>query len=796
MACKPKSQLRMADGGELMRRFANRQPVRMIDGTPENMAQNRVPMSAQDQGAFNSLQNTGYVKPEAAPAPTTDPGRRERMLAAGQRTQTFQPMMGGISFQPSQSLPLTLRDGGTVPGKGSGDKIPALYEPGEFVVSNDMLDARPGLREQLHDLRGDVLAAKGKTVEEADAQAVKGGTLRAASGSPTDWMSRNLQGQRMTPAPTPMQSMADSLRTPPPVAAATQQARSMPPNSGPQNAPPGYRAGQSAGKGVMQAAKFAGKVAPALGVAIEAGDVYDVAKGPNTTKIDVGTQAAEGISKLAGATAGGLAGAAAGGPFAPLTGLAGGVAGYYAPELATKALRWATGQDTASPIDRVRTQQTAQAALPVPTAQLAQSAQAASAPVSTAQPAPGPQAVTPEDHTASDRLINSAFYNRPRTGMIPGGVDQNGLKYGETWDEGNMNTLRMDGSSLKKYNAGLAERGAGIQVTKDANGQLRLSNSTDPEKMRYVGADGSPTNQYERTGQYAQGMQQLEAARATLRNPDGSNWSARDNATMAANLRDGRDPYQGTSRGEREEDRIPAVGEFGHNRAVAAKLAKEQNATVRRGQDIQSADSRYGHELSTEVSRDRLRYDMNKDQRDYKTGREDKGFEKSQASEKSWAEHANTMFRTVDDKGNSVPDTNKAAEYTQFVDQGIGLMIPRLEQSGDPQKVAYAQRLKAEGRAALDAADKAELPTLFGRQQIHKQTTGSGPFSSGGASSMDPADYRIVGNDNGVFQERVKTKGGQTIPETNLRYGANANRFFWNSGQGSTALLPNKLRGE
>ena len=32
MACKPKPQLRMADGGELMRRFANRQPVRMLDG--------------------------------------------------------------------------------------------------------------------------------------------------------------------------------------------------------------------------------------------------------------------------------------------------------------------------------------------------------------------------------------------------------------------------------------------------------------------------------------------------------------------------------------------------------------------------------------------------------------------------------------------------------------------------------------------------------------------------------------------------------------------------------------------
>lgn len=72
--------------------------------------------------------------------------------------------------------------GGHVPGQGKGDKIDAKYEPGEFVVSNAMLASAPGLREQLHDLRGNVLASQGKTVEEADAAAVSGPTLRADSG--------------------------------------------------------------------------------------------------------------------------------------------------------------------------------------------------------------------------------------------------------------------------------------------------------------------------------------------------------------------------------------------------------------------------------------------------------------------------------------------------------------------------------------------------------------------------------------------------------------------------------------
>jgi hypothetical protein len=308
-------------------------------------------------------------------------------------------------------------------------------------------------------------------------------------------------------------------------------------------------------------------------------------------------------------------------------------------------------------------------------------AQPAAKPVAAPAPAvaPGLRAVTPEDHATSDRLINSALYNRPRTGMIPGGVDQNGLKYGETWDEGNMNTLRTDGSSLKKYNAGLAARGAGIQVTKDANGQLRLSNSTGPEKMRYVGTDGVPTNQYERTNQYTEGQQQLAAARASLRNPDGSQWSARDNAVMAANLRDGVDPYRGTSRAPKEEDRIPAIGEFGHNKALA-------NQTLRRGQDIQSADNRYGHDLSAATARANTRFQMQKDLRDFGVARYDKGIEQaSKFSEQARGAFKN-KFDTVDKDGKLVarPD-REAAAYDEAVRQSGG----RWDQLDPAQRAQY-----------------------------------------------------------------------------------------------------------
>ena len=73
--------------------------------------------------------------------------------------------------------------GGDVPGTGAGDKIPAKYEPGEFVVSNDMLKAEPELRDHLRGLRAEVLAEKGMTPEMADAKALKGGGLRAVDAA-------------------------------------------------------------------------------------------------------------------------------------------------------------------------------------------------------------------------------------------------------------------------------------------------------------------------------------------------------------------------------------------------------------------------------------------------------------------------------------------------------------------------------------------------------------------------------------------------------------------------------------
>lgn len=69
------------------------------------------------------------------------------------------------------------------------------------------------------------------------------------------------------------------------------------------------------------------------------------------------------------------------------------------------------------------------------------------------------------------------------------------------------------------------------------------------------------------------GMSQAVIDQA-LTNPDGSRWSAQDNAVMAANLRDGLDPYRGTSR--QANDTAPA--------------AYDPSSAVRRLNDITSPE--------------------------------------------------------------------------------------------------------------------------------------------------------------------------------------------------------------
>jgi len=83
-----------------------------------------------------------------------------------------------------------------------------------------------------------------------------------------------------------------------------------------------------------------------------------VAQDPNATGIDVGTQAAEGVGRVAAATAGAGKGAALGSAFGRVGmvvgGLAGGALGYYGADKAIQYGRSLIGTDPTSPVDRIQ----------------------------------------------------------------------------------------------------------------------------------------------------------------------------------------------------------------------------------------------------------------------------------------------------------------------------------------------------------------------------------------------------------------------------------------------------------
>lgn len=85
-----------------------------------------------------------------------------------------------------------------------------------------------------------------------------------------------------------------------------------------------------------------------------------------------------------------------------------------------------------------------------------------------------------------------------------------------------------------------------VNVSKQANGVMSFSGQNISGQPQYTGSAASTMQGGAMNTMQA--MPQAEINRA-LTNPDGSRWSANDNAIMAANIRDGVNPYRGTSRG-------------------------------------------------------------------------------------------------------------------------------------------------------------------------------------------------------------------------------------------------------
>jgi len=843
---------------ELTKRFAMRGRPTMHMAVGGEMPANKVPMGAQDQAAFNGLQDTptGSI----APTPATSPDARahlrdttSQMLGSFQPTSAPQLRDGGelhaangffgnlrkmilptdaekaarqqylaeseaerkaampapapapadapvpkaiSSYAGNTALERRMKaaglreggdlrtgQGGVVPGSGSGDKIPAKYEPGEFVVSNDMLDAQPELRGHLRGLREEVLADKGMTPQQADARAVGGNGLRAVMSYEgpkpqlrTDgWQPQNPRFQD-TPASLrgAMASNAISMQAEDQRALSSQQssarqaayaqdaaakaiaeadaARAGLNKASPVGAPAptaptataaptpatppapdtrsflrkggdGIKSGYEAAKG------FGGKavsVAKSVGPALAAGaggygivklaenygnpaddpqgsyqppaavnqiptDGYRAAPAAQPYNFFSDTETGRNLNNLAHALPGVLGGGAVSGVLRAGSGLARATSAAEELGLAT-----AGGAQAAMP--------GAQAAMPG------------------AQVGPYGAAQTPAPETYPQ--ANARSNARSQRQGDPSSPDLN--------DEFS--------------NASIENRNPGGKVTKvvGPDGRVSYSGSNVSGEVSFQGANGNalrgrPGGGYVSTPY--DGGASLAAARATLRNPDGSSWSAQDNAIMAANLRDGVDKYRGTSRGSsqggagRDEfSNLPVkIAAQMRMAKMANEAAARSDTTLRRGQDNNMQIAMAPIELAATMrkySADIFKAaggDNAKAARMMQAaGLPAKGFLDAQKAELDNVAHQQAQLKAAreagkdrfkgdftkkDKDGNETFDEVRAARAEQLLNQLTG---GQFSQMGEAEQ----QRYQAEARGKADMLSQIRTPKLRGALDV------------------------------------------------------------------------------
>ncbi len=588
--------LRMADGG-----FFSKLKPNFLKSGNERFAE------AQAQAKTTS---TPAQRPTMAPVTAGtrfDPSvaLRQREAAAGLRDGGELRMQSGGTIPmlpPKDQTPIPdfmrrnqFKDGGEVPGEGEGDKVPALYEPGEFVVSNDMLDDAPGLRNQLHELREDALAKRGKTVAEADEAAYSGEPLRANDGVdplkryPAVYDSEVVGGTN-----------ENNGRLRSGVQAGDESLRGATTRAAPPRVDGVYRADVpgtgSAGSVRPDSVKTAGTYSPEASA--YRNERYGQAGPPRPTPPASSTapqgsllrQAAEGAGRGAAEvtkrTKNNLRDATTTGHYGP----------FLAATAAAETLRTynETPEDDyyrrfgLDPNDRTIARD-----------------------IGTRL---GGMATDFGSHLL-DTPVNLFNAVTGKDVQLPGGSFRDIVTRQDNPTNAAASSLRESAPKAQAQNPGVQAQNPGVQAPTaftapdTSTRSLRQGNYTVPAgefgpEAGVVYRKGNSFSGRDVSGYVGSGKNPIgivpgmskELIDETLRNPDGSRWSAADNATMAANIRDGVDPYLGTSR-QAGQDRARAdanierlalseAGTPGRRAAMKILADREQNAVTLRGQDI------------------------------------------------------------------------------------------------------------------------------------------------------------------------------------------------------------------
>jgi hypothetical protein len=239
------------------------------------------------------------------------------------------------------------------------------------------------------------------------------------------------------------------------------------------------------------------------------------------------------------------------------------------------------------------------------------------------------------------------------------------------------------------------------------------------------------------------GMPQAQIDRA-LTNPDGSRWGANDNAVMAANLRDGIDPYRGTSRqkGEDEAAQLKGMRELAFSKqgtpgrlgAMKMFADQQQQQTLRQGQNLKYQGDIYNANQTAATARAKQAYDMGKDQRDYNLAKSTH----DQTFGAKAQEHARKEFHIYKDGKLDSEASGQAYDAVRQIFPGIGSSNEAEREAAMPRAKAMAKifnRARTQDKVGWDAMKfwEAKRPVLNGMPNV-TGTTGAnveqvGPFA-------------------------------------------------------------------
>lgn len=718
----PAVTLRMADGGEVspwsLRGMANT-IKKATTKSPQDVERDRM-------RAEYVARSAAAAKP-AAPAPAPAAPARE----------TPAPM-GSTAVLQRREAAAGLRNGGEVPGEGEGDKIPAMYEPGEFVVSNDMLDAEPELRNNLRSLREDVLADKGMTPEEADAKAVRYGdenlhqhpqsgrgarhadldsgnerrpqvSLRALDGF-------EVEERRMTSADSRLFAKEPGPGNPNVGAAGSAEARAF--QSAPVTAPKPPVSLEPTAGGVLKdkvlgssadwaktgdaltkersipGAKALGTVAKFAAAPVSAYQTYD-----NIQKGNYGDAAVNAVDTAAGA--------ALFSPAAPAAGAYLGARGVYeAPGI----LRNAIGEDGLDKIGGVINQIGQKTGLfgVNDDARLAVDAEAR-----------GPTTIAPTAMPVTPAYAGSPSLRAQ--GEQVGPADPSTYLMGARGrDVGDTGAMRFD---IPGKSPLYTDR-ASLRSSEQMLSRPAMSES-DPGMM---GIQARQDNRMNSLRQQAQFDQEVAAANEI-------------NARYK--------PREGVNRMQAR---------------LQGEASLRNDATTRRGQDMELAGRELTAGANARLARAQGARDQANKDRDFDAQRGDKAFEKNTAAKKAVDDQIDSRF--IDPVTNK-PNLQKSAEFKTFLENGLADELARLKESKDPRAKALAANLSYD---KMDADDLSSMFELFANRDVVMKDKGNYmPGSADFVESLRPKDWVASGVNPRTFGgDRVKYAGGSQISVNSL----------------------------